>query len=71
MTMSETNILKLKTFVYFENKLVQLGAFKWNMHEQTSVDGYFDAGYQQALFPSTVCGQRQEWKKQNEKHENE
>jgi len=46
MTMSEANIFEIEnSCVYFENKPEQLGAFKWNMHKQTSVDGYFDAGY--------------------------
>ena len=56
--------------MYFENKPEQLGAFKRNMHEQMSVDGYFNASYQQALSPVrfVVNGKNE---KQNEKHENE
>ncbi len=57
--------------MYFENQPEQLGAFKRNMHEQTSVDIHFDTGYQQALSPvrSVVNGKNE--KKQNEKHKNE
>ena len=33
MTMSETNIVEIKKiYVYFENQLKQLGAFKRNIH---------------------------------------
>jgi len=60
--MSETNILKIEKFcVYFENKPEQLGTFKRNMHEQISVDGYFNTSYQQALSPirSVVNGKNE------------
>ena len=50
--MSETNILEIENFyAYFENKLVQLGAFKRNMHERMCVDVHFNTSYQQALSP--------------------
>jgi len=47
--------------MYFENKPEQLGAFKRNMHEQMSVDGYFNASYQQTLSPvrSVVNGKNE------------
>jgi len=54
--------LKIEKFcVYFENQPEQLGAFKRNMREQTSVDIHFDAGYQQALSPvrSVVNGKNE------------
>ena len=72
MTMSETNIFEIEKFcVYFENQHEQLGAFKRNMHEQTSVDIHFDAGYQQTLSPVWFVVNGKNKKKQNEKHENE
>ena len=48
----EWTFWKLKTFEYFENKPEQLGAFKWNIHEQIYIDISSYTCYQQALSPA-------------------